>query len=121
VIIIAFIFQKLLEPLDGPGMQPAGPRLRLPDLGPHLFQRLVLKVVPLEQFPLFFRELLDGRTHAAAHLLELNALVGRQPLVGDLQALGPIEARAEHHGQPGDRARDALHLVLEAAAPTVTV
>jgi hypothetical protein len=57
--IIGLFVKKLLEAFDRSRMQPTGPTLRLADLSACLFQRLVLKVVPLEQFSLFFREFLD--------------------------------------------------------------
>jgi len=71
----------------------------LPDLGPGLFQRLVLEVVPLEQFSLFFRELLNGRTHPAAHLLELDFFICREGLIADLKALTALKAGREDHGK----------------------
>ena len=85
-------------------MQAAGPALRLPDLRPRLFQRLVLEVVPLQQFPLFFRELLDGRPHPAAHLLELDALVSRELFVGNLKTFSAFQAGGEDHRQARHRA-----------------
>lgn len=119
--VIVFIFQKLLEALNRPGVEAAGPALRLPDLGPRLFQGLVLKVVPLEQFPLFFRELLDGRAHPPPHLLQLNPLVGREGLIRHLEAIGAIEAGPEDHRQPSDGVRDPLHLILEAATGPIAI
>ena len=85
-------------------MQAAGPALRLADLGPRLFQRLVLEVVALEQFSLFFRELLNGRPHPAAHLLELDFFVSGELLVGNLKTFGTFQAGGEHHRQARDRA-----------------
>ena len=79
--VVVFIFEKLLQSFNRPCMQATGPALRLANLGASLFEGLVLKVVALEQFSLFFRELLDGRAHAAPHLLQLNALVGREHII----------------------------------------
>jgi len=73
--VVVFIFEKLLQPFNRPRMQATGPALRLANLGPGLFQRLVLEVVALKEFSFFFRELLDGGAHSAPHLLELNTLV----------------------------------------------
>lgn len=119
--VIVFIFEKLLEPFNRPGMQATGPALRLADLSARLFQGLVLEVVALEQFSLFFRQLLDGPAHTPPHLLELNALVRRQGVVGHLHRVGAVEAGAEHHGEAGDGVRDALHFVFETAPTTFTV
>ncbi len=74
--VIAFIFQKLLEPLNRPGVEPAGPALRLADLRASLFEGLVVKVVTLQKFSLFFGELLNRPANPPPHLLELDALVG---------------------------------------------
>lgn len=119
--VIVFIFQKLLQSFNRSGMQATRPALRLADLGASLFQRLVLEVVALQQFSLFFRQLLDGPTHPTPHLLELNTLVRRQGLVRHLHRVGAVEAGAEHHGEACDGARDALHLVLEAATAAFTI
>jgi len=119
--VIVFIFEKLLEPFNRPGVQATGPALRLADLGAGLFQGLVLEVVALKQFSLFFRQLLDGPTNAAAHLLELNALVRRQRVIGHLHRVGTVEAGAEHHGEARDGVGDPLHFVFEAPATTFTV
>ena len=119
--VVVFIFEKLLQSFNRPCMQATGPALRLANLGTSLFEGLVLEIVDLKQFSLFFRQLLDGPTNAAAHLLELNALVRRQRVIGHLHRVGTVEAGAEHHGQPGDGARDALHLVFEAAAAAFTI
>lgn len=119
--VIVFIFQKLLQAFNRPGMQATRPALRLADLGARLFQGLVLEVVALEQFSLFFRQLLDGPTHPPPHLLELNALVRRQGVVGHLHGIGAVEAGPENHGEAGDGVRDALHLVFEAPAAAFTI
>ncbi len=119
--VIVFIFQKLLEPFNRPRMQATGPALRLPDLGARLFQGLVLEVVALEQFSLFFRELLDGPAHPPSHLLELNALVRRQGIIRHLHRVGAVEAGTEHHGETGDGARDPLHFVFESASATFAI
>lgn len=119
--VIVFIFQKLLEAFNRPRMQATGPALRLADLGAGLFQGLVLKVVALEQFSLFFRQLLDGSAHATAHLLELNSLVRRQRVVGHLHRVGTVEAGAKHHGEAGDGVRDSLDFVFEAPAAAFTI
>lgn len=119
--VIVFIFEKLLEPFNRPGVQATGPALRLADLGAGLFEGLVLEVVALKQFSLFFRQLLDGPTNAAAHLLELNALVRRQRVIGHLHRVGTVEAGAEHHGEARDGVGDPLHFVFEAPATTFTV
>ena len=102
-------------------MQATRPALRLADLGPGLFEGLVLKIVALEQFPLFFRELLDGATHSAPHLLELHSLVSREHIIRHLHGVGAVEARAKDHGEAGDCTRDAFHLVFEAPATTFTI
>ena len=119
--VVVFIFQKLLEPFNCPRMQSACPALGLSDLGARLFEGLVLKVVALKQFSLFFRELLDGGTHPASHLLELNALVCGEHIVRHLHRVGAVEARAEHHRETRDGAGDALDLVFEATAAALAI
>ena len=118
---VVFIFQKLLEPFNCPRMQPTCPALGLSYLGARFFKGLVLKVVTLKQFSLFFRELLDGGTHPASHLLELNALVRGKHIIRHLHRVGAVEARAEHHRETRDGARDALDLVFKAAAAALAI
>jgi len=69
--IIVLFFEKFLQGLDCPRMQPASPALRLPDFGASLFERLVLKVVTLQKFSLFFGQVLDGRPNPPLELLNL--------------------------------------------------
>ena len=85
-------------------MKAARPALGLADLGASLFERLVLEVVALEQFSLFFRELLNGCAHAPTHLLELDLLVSRQRVVRNLKPFGTFQAGREHHRQARDGA-----------------
>ena len=120
-LVIAVLVEELLEGLDGPGVQAAGPALRLADLGPGFLEGLVLEVVALQQFPLFFRELLDGGAHAAAHLLELDLLVSGQLLVGNLKAFSAFQAGGEDHRQAGHGAGDFAHVVVERRATATPV
>lgn len=101
LIIVVFV-EELLQGFHCARVQAAGPAFRLADVRPGLFQGLVLEVVALQQFPLFFRELLDGGPDAAPHLLELDPLVGRQLFVGNLKAFGTFQAGGEDHGEACD-------------------
>lgn len=110
--IIVFLFEELLESFDCTGVQSTGPALGLTDFGPSFFQGLVLEVVALEQFSLFFRELLDGGADPPSHLLELQALVSRNLLIAELKAFSGLQAGRENHGQARNGRGDLTNLVV---------
>lgn len=120
--MVAVFFQKLLEGLDGAGVEPRCPALRLADLGAGLFEGLLLEVVPFEQFPLFFRQLGDGGADPELHLLELEALVGGQVVVvAELEPLAAFEAGSEDHRQAADGTGNFPHIVVDGASAAALI
>lgn len=110
-MIVVSLFEKLLEGLHRPGVESTGPALGLTYLRPSLLQGHVLKVVPLEQFLLFFRELIHGRPHPPTHLLQLDPLVSRQLIRHVI--FGGLQAGRKDHRQPGDGRGDLPHVIIE--------
>lgn len=99
-------------------MKPARPALALPYLRARLFERLLLEVVALQQPPFFLRQLANRCPHPKAHLLQLEPLVCRQLLIGNLQPIRPLEAGGKHHRQPRHRTRDLTYIIVD-RAPSV--